>query len=426
MRRLYFRIYLTIVFGLVVFGIAMVLLWWTLPPREPPTETFMKGLASILVHALRPSDTKTQRKQVLETIAREGKLNLTLINADGGVEAATGVAQFVPRPNETGWAELDGRGHAVVFLLDAGAWLVASETDQHQRHRSGRFVFALVVLAVAIAIAAYPMSRRLTRRLETLGESVERLGKGELSARVAVTGRDEVSQLAISFNRCAERIESLVSNQRAMLAGASHELRSPLARIRLALDLMANPNSSVNPKDVARDIDELEELIDELLTASRLSTTATNVECEVVDVLGVVAEEALRVGAEVSGESAQITGNLRLIRRLVRNLLENAQRYGDNTPIEASVKLLPNAAVELIVQDAGRGVPETDWDKIFMPFYRTAKHRTESRSGVGLGLALVRQIAERHGGSATCGRREGGGSRFVVVLRDIGNPPAMP
>src|SRR5438128_1508819 len=156
-------------------------------------------------------------------------------------------------------------------------------------------------LQVYVAIGAYPVARRLTRRLERLRAGVEGLGAGDFDARVPVEGRDEVAVLAQTFNRAADRIEALVGAQRTLLASASHELRSPLARIRVALELMGAGRPDLRER-VAEDVAELDELIGELLLASRLQTVEQLDHREEVDLLGLVAEEAARGTGWVAGE----------------------------------------------------------------------------------------------------------------------------
>ena len=140
------------------------------------------------------------------------------------------------------------------------------------RHRPFGLLGALGLLAIAIALGAYPIVRRITRRLERLQTRVEALGAGDLTVRVEVEGHDEVAQLARSFNHAADRIERLVNAQRTMLAGASHELRSPLARIRMAIELLPSADRPELQARLTQDIAELDTLIGELLLASRLDT----------------------------------------------------------------------------------------------------------------------------------------------------------
>ena len=287
------------------------------------------------------------------------------------------------------------------------------------------FGWMLALVGVAVALGAYPIIRRLTQRLESLQRGVERWGSGDLSARMAVQGSDEVAFLAERFNHAAERIEGLVTRQQALLkshktllANASHELRSPLTRIRMGLELLGGADPAAQAKqraEIAQSIGELDQLIDEILLASRLEAGQTEHEpMELLDLTGLAAEECARVGAElVVAGGLTLRGSPRLLRRLLRNLLENARRYSDG-PV--TVVLAASAASALIrVNDQGPGVPAELRERIFEPFYRLPG-ASERDGGVGLGLALVKSIAERHGGSVRCEAPAGGGASFVVAL----------
>jgi signal transduction histidine kinase len=151
-----------------------------------------------------------------------------------------------------------------------------------------------------------------------------------------------------------------------------------------------------------------------VLLASRLESGAGDQRREPVELLALTAEEAARVDASVQGQPCTVQGDERLLRRALRNLLENARRYGAGE-IEAIVGRTSTGQVELQVCDRGPGVPEAFRERIFEAFFRLPGH-AEREGGVGLGLSLVRQIAERHGGQAKCQAREGGGSCFVITL----------
>ena len=281
----------------------------------------------------------------------------------------------------------------------------------------------LLMIAIVIAAGAYPVVRRITRRLEQLQGSVQAWGRGDLGARVNVHGADEVAQLAASFNDSAARIEALVGAQKSLLANASHELRSPLARIRMAVELLHDSVSPAIRQELARNIAELDQLIDEVLLASRLDAVPQDRAAqEEVEFTGIVAEECARVGAALDGVAGAVQGDATLLRRMVRNLLENARRHGGEA--EVSVMLARVAGgIMLDVCDRGPGVPGAERERIFEPFYRLPG-ASEKAGSVGLGLALVRQIARRHGGEVECLPNGEHGACFRVTLPSGGQPSA--
>ncbi|MDB5929015.1 MAG: integral rane sensor signal transduction histidine kinase [Polaromonas sp.] len=290
------------------------------------------------------------------------------------------------------------------------------------------FGWMLGLVGLAVALGAYPVMRRLTLRLEALQRGVERWGAGDLSARINTEGRDEVAFLAQRFNHAAERIETLMESHKSLLANASHELRSPLARIRMGLELLGVDKNSPQRMEISRSITELDELIAEILLASRLDTKQADAEpFESLDLTGLAAEECARVNAELQAElhtgpdadhSLTVQGSPRLLRRLIRNLLENARRYSQG---EISLALAQETDAGgrqraiIQVHDRGPGVPAAQRERIFEPFYRLPG-ASEREGGVGLGLALVRSISERHGGTVRCEARPGGGASFIVEL----------
>lgn len=289
------------------------------------------------------------------------------------------------------------------------------------------FGWMLGLVGLAVALGAYPVMRRLTLRLEALQRGVERWGAGDLSARINAEGRDEVAFLARRFNHAAERIETLMDSHKSLLANASHELRSPLARIRMGLELMGVDMASPQRMEISRSINELDQLIDEILLASRLDTKQADAEpFEALDLTGLAAEECSRVNAELqaelttgpdAGHSLTVQGSPRLLRRLIRNLLENARRYshGDISLELAQTGTGSKQRAVIKVHDRGPGVPAAQRERIFEPFYRLPG-ASEREGGVGLGLALVKSISERHGGTVRCEDRPGGGASFIVEL----------
>jgi signal transduction histidine kinase len=295
-----------------------------------------------------------------------------------------------------------------------------------ERWRGPGFLGWLAISVLAVGAAAYPVVRRITRRLEQLQEGVEAFGEGDLGARVPVRGRDEVALLAERFNHAAARVEALIGAHKTLLANASHELRSPLARIRMGLEMIGPDGAGAAGRghashrareEIARSVAELDELVEEILLASRLDARAAADELfEDLDLTALAAEECARYGADLAAQGViSMHGSARLLRRLIRNLLENARRYtGEGGSVEVRVAR-EDGRVELHVCDRGPGVPDAERERIFEPFYRLAGH-SESQGGAGLGLALVRSIARQHGGDASCAGREGGGACFHVML----------
>lgn len=281
------------------------------------------------------------------------------------------------------------------------------------------FFWTLGLVGLAVALAIYPIVRRLTRRLEQLQKGVEQWGTGNLSARVAVHGGDEVAFLAERFNHAAEQVEQLVTSHKSLLANASHELRSPLTRIRMGLELMGHTPSPAMKEEISRSVGELDQLIDEILLASRLDVKEADLgTIEAVDLTGLASEECARVNAHLElGENPHpisVPGVAKLLRRMLRNLLENARRYGASG-IEVQLTADSPQHITLRVCDRGPGVPPALRERIFEPFYRLPG-ASERDGGVGLGLALVRSIVLRHGGHVHCEDRPGGGASFVVTL----------
>jgi len=416
-RRLYLQFYLTILLVLAVFVGAAAVLWWVAEDEARTPQQYLDVAAELTGALLPEPDTPVvDQQKAVESLHRKLRFDLALYRPDGALIAMAGKPppRFDAHRARTGWRRGPGGPNFTLQLPD-GRWLVARQVRERPNPMFWVSAF-LALVALAVAVGAYPIVRGLGRRLERLKAGVEQFG-GNLGARVKVEGRDELAALAESFNRSAQRIEELVAAHRLLLANCSHELRTPLARIAVAASLLGDQADAKTRQSLKQDVAELDQLIEEILLTSRLDAQQTLERREPVDLLALAAEEAAHYDLEATGTAVTVAGDSLLLRRLVRNLLDNARRYGGEGPIAISVTSEQGRAV-LDVTDRGPGVPESERERIFEPFYRLPQSRETGR-GSGLGLALVRQIARRHGGEAVCLAADGGGSRFRIDLPAI-------
>jgi two-component system, OmpR family, sensor kinase len=405
---LFWKVYLTIVGSLAAVAITVAL---AVSFGSTPEQDWSGWPDRILVAMFPAEDGADEVAVTIERLRAGLGADIAIFDGDGLQIAATGNPLALEMVESRGWRG-GQEGKLFRFELPGERVLVARFDPPAQTPRA-RFLLLLALIATAIGVAAWPIVAHLTRRLERLRHGVEAFGTGALVTRVPVEGRDEIAAVARSFNQAAEEIERLVASHRALLANASHELRSPLARLRMAVDLLPENADEARRAEIVRSLVELDALVEEILLASRLDHVRDLGEGERLDILALVAEEAALHGYQVAGESVWIEGDRRLLARLVRNLILNAERHGA-PPIAIEVHG-QNGRARLTVSDHGPGVPADERSRVFEAFYRPAG-RSESAGGWGLGLALVRQIAERHGGTVSCEAGKEKGARFVVDL----------
>ena len=359
MRRLYLQIYATVVAIVVAVRRAGRAAWWMFGPGRARSAASRAASPNGAGECCRrPSARSRELQAALDRLGARLRRAAHAARDTGGALARRARAAGARRSSG---ARASHAAAPTAALRSDGRPLVAAlarPTDRLARLR-------LVALAVAVALGAWPLVRRLTRRLERLRARSRPSARRPRGAR-AVRGRDEVADLARSFNRAAERIQKLVEAQRRQLAFASHELRSPLARLRVAIEMEARGDAlrARAARDVAR--------------ARRADRRAAREPArglgrrrrapELVDLLGLVAEEAARTGAVVSGEPV-LRGDARLLRRLVRNLLDNARRHAGGTEVRRGSSRARTARAPRVA-DRGPGVPESERERIFEPFYR--------------------------------------------------------
>lgn len=432
MRRLYFRIYLAVL-GSLVLSAALAGTTWVLSgasePWLPRSEFFVEAAEKLLPPASAPASE--QQAAVIRWADLSG-YDMALFDADGR-RIADASDETLPSPLDRRRPPSRGRvidtPRGVIGLkLPDGRWIMAGQPYRVRVSLMRRFgwIAALLGIAGIVGLLAYPVVRRLTRNLEDLEHGVAAFGAGDLSARVSIKGHDEVARLATTYNRAADRIEALLAAHKSLLANTSHELRTPLARIRMGVERLGDGVGPQAREELARNIHELDELIDEILLMSRLeSQSNVSFTPEPVDLVGLAAEECARADADLQPPAAPLPMldlDPKLMRRLIRNLLDNARKYGGANPIEVTIDRVDDTVV-LDVMDRGPGVPASERETIFTPFYRLADAVAD---GTGLGLALVRTIAGLHHAKVSCLPREGGGAIFRVLLMMTPVPATVP
>ena len=290
---------------------------------------------------------------------------------------------------------------------------------------------AIGFLMVAAVLVGWFMARRALAGVAAVTATAARIAGGTLDERVPTTQwGDEIDQLAETFNRMLDRIEALVTGIRQMSDNIAHDLRSPITRIRGAAEVALTTGQSLDEYEqmaagTVEDCDRLLDMINTMLVISRTETGLDRPERSPVD-LAALARDACDLflplaedGGVQLGWSAEqpvaVTGDRRMLQRLIANLLDNAIKY---TPaggqVTAAVATAPDGTARLTVRDSGIGIHADEQDRIFERFYRSDQSR--SRGGVGLGLSLARTVARAHGGDISVTSTWGEGSTFTVVL----------
>ncbi|MEP6903004.1 MAG: ATP-binding protein [Actinomycetota bacterium] len=297
----------------------------------------------------------------------------------------------------------------------------------------------LRILAVILTggLVCYALARYLTSPIVKLRRATKNFADGELQTRVgekAGKGRDELSQLAKDFDEMAERIESLVTSEKRLTQDISHELRSPLARMNVALEIAkqkANAETQPNLQRIEKESNRLNEMISRLLILSKLESGAQEVEKRNINLKKLVEETVSDADfeAQAKGKAVKITtieesgflGSENLLRSAIENVLRNAVRYTEEkTAVEVSLKNLNGDAV-IDIKDHGGGVPEAELENLFRPFYRIGDARDRKSGGVGLGLAIAQRAVFAHKGTIKAQNKENGLQVEIKLPRNGGH-----
>jgi len=333
-----------------------------------------------------------------EAILADAKGRDLLTGEDRSELIAAGRVRWFWRPRRTVLARRtpDGR-----------YWFILSPVNEPARQWP--FPPGQLWVLAAVVLLCYLLAWYLTSPLRTLRSALERFGQGDFSARTGSTRHDELGQLAQTFDQMAGRIESLVAAERRLLLDISHELRSPLARLGVAIELArSGENLNAALDRIQKESDRLNALVGQLLQTTRaevdpnaLSAQPVRLDDLLANVVSDCAIEAAARSCSLALDAAApvtVEGDPELLRRATENVIRNAIRFAPReTPVE--VRLAPNGSrAVVLVRDYGPGVPEESLARIFDPFYRVDDHRNRESGGVGLGLAIARRAVELHRG----------------------------
>jgi signal transduction histidine kinase len=282
----------------------------------------------------------------------------------------------------------------------------------------GLLVIAGVAFLGVVGFALY-----LTIPLRQVSRAIDRVAQGDLDHRVPVRGRDEVARVARSFNAMADRIAHMIRSRKEMMAGASHELRSPLSRMKLSLEMLRDSGADAKRLDsLEEDIDALDAMVEELSLASKLDLQHEPQAPQALSLAELVQEGWKRanhptekVELRLGDNATMVEADPALAKRILGNLLENAARHGGGEPVAVTSRRQEDRVV-VSVTDEGPGVPHEALERIFEPFYRVDSSRSRRTGGSGLGLMIVRRAVEAHGGTIEATRGDGGG---LVMTFDL-------
>lgn len=445
-RSLFLKIFLWFWATVAVTGIALVLTF-VLHPADvsrqwhSSTEDMARYFGAGAVEAVESHGKAGAEAYIAEAEWRTHK-QACLFDADGRAIAGTHCAMFA---RMVPWVEKDGRpkyykmGHAVhVAVLSPGRrgnYIYVTEVPVGPPGGVGGEALLLrwLVALLVSGFVCYLLTRYLTRPILRLREASQHLAAGDLSIRATGMERrgDQLGSLVRDFNTMADRIEGLVGRQRQLIADISHELRSPLARLNVAVDLgRARKGDDAAFDQMEHDLALMNEMIGRLLTVARLDTSTAPLEMARIDLGELVSRIVREAEFESRGSDAGVRldvrgpcfveGNEELLHSAIENVVRNAVRYGGPAkPVDVLLECVDAAKpskIRLVVRDHGQGIPEAELGNIFRPFYRVASDRNRESGGTGLGLAIADRVVRVHGGTIEARNVQPQGLEVEIVL----------
>ncbi len=312
------------------------------------------------------------------------------------------------------------RSRYLVAAPDGGSYLFSWEFGRRMRAAHTKLLWLLLALMLAVVLAAHEVLRRALIPLRVLHHGVVRLSSGDLEVQLPNRARDELGALTDAFNQMVGQVKEMLYARDRLLLDVSHELRSPLTRMKVALALLPEDEKTLR---MVADVREMEAMITELLELERLRD-GRGLKTERRNLVPILHEtvESLRDGPvgvrlEPCPSEIPLEMDANRVRTVVRNLIENALKYSlpDSCPVEVSVSEQDEAVIVRVVDD-GPGIPEADLASIFEPFYRVDRSRSKKTGGYGLGLSICKSIMEAHGGRIAVSNHADRGATFTLTF----------
>jgi len=319
-------------------------------------------------------------------------------------------------------SSIDDRGKQWFWAdlpVDRDSVRIGFPRDRIGVHPPAAILLVLMVGIQVMLITAVVLVRRLTAPLERLSGTARRLGDGQWPDPVPEEGPEELAELARSFNRMIAQVRELLANRTTLLAGISHDLRTPLTQIQLALAML--PDEGGNPELMAgiqRDMERIDSLIGQFLELSRSLGNGQKQTVIVDELIDEVVEQFGQSDVVINWLpccNRAIAVHRLSLQRIIVNLVENACRYGGGSPVDIQCQCEANGLI-VEVLDRGAGIPPDQMEAVFRPFFRLEGSRSRSTGGSGLGLAVVKQLCDANGWRIQLAQRPGGGTRAVLTL----------
>ena len=273
------------------------------------------------------------------------------------------------------------------------------------------FVLWTTLPSVVLIVVALIFLKNQTRPLVKLAKAAERFGKGDYVNDFRPSGSQEIRKAAYEFDRMAKRINRHLNQRSEMLSGISHDLRTPLTRLKLQLEMIKEKDIS---KKMSKDIDEMEKMLNDYLQFAKTQSQETTTIVEVTDLFNKINNDINNKNLEIScDEKITLSGRPMALRRTFENIINNGLIYGKKVFVNVQKGL---NRVLIIVEDDGPGIPEDQFKNVFKPFFRLDTSRSLNKSGVGLGLAIVEDVINSHGGSIQLGKSKLNGLQVKISL----------